>query len=248
MRIDSSGNVGIGTNSPESTLHVKGTSDLLAPIVVQGLSNSGVNLFSNRVTNGVSYINIGMQYSSSGLLLGSFIKPSNTSSSDATGYLSSYGASSVKRAVININGADGTIRFLNTDTSATVAVDTAVAMTERMRITSDGNLQFNSGYGSVATAFGCRAWVNFNGIGTPAIRGSGNVSSITDNGTGNYTVNFTTAMPDANSAGIASASTDGIASNGLAQTETNTTTCSVACINTVGSVFDPLQVDVAVFR
>jgi hypothetical protein len=44
----------------------------------------------------------------------------------------------------------------------------------------------------------CRAWVNFNGTGTPAIRASFNVSSITDNGTGDYTVNFTTAMSDAN--------------------------------------------------
>lgn len=44
----------------------------------------------------------------------------------------------------------------------------------------------------------CKAWVNFNGSGTVAIRGSGNVSSITDNGTGNYDINFTTAMPDAN--------------------------------------------------
>ena len=44
----------------------------------------------------------------------------------------------------------------------------------------------------------CRAWVNFNGTGTVVIRGSGNVSSITDNGVGDYTVNFTTAMPDAN--------------------------------------------------
>lgn len=43
-----------------------------------------------------------------------------------------------------------------------------------------------------------RAWVNFNGTGTPAIRASFNVSSITDNGTGSYTVNFTNAMPDAN--------------------------------------------------
>ena len=57
---------------------------------------------------------------------------------------------------------------------------------------------FNSGYGSVATAYGCRAWVNFNGTGTVAIRDSGNVLSITDNGVGLYTVNFTTAMPDAN--------------------------------------------------
>jgi len=48
-----------------------------------------------------------------------------------------------------------------------------------------------------APIYPCRAWVNFNGTGTVAIRASGNVSSITDNGTGDYTVNFTTAMPDA---------------------------------------------------
>jgi hypothetical protein len=44
----------------------------------------------------------------------------------------------------------------------------------------------------------CRAWVNFNGGGTIAIRASGNVSSITDNGVGDFVVNFTTAMPDVN--------------------------------------------------
>jgi hypothetical protein len=44
----------------------------------------------------------------------------------------------------------------------------------------------------------CRAWVNFNGTGTVAIRAAQNVSSITDNGTGDYTVNFATAMPDTN--------------------------------------------------
>jgi hypothetical protein len=63
---------------------------------------------------------------------------------------------------------------------------------------SSANFKFNSGYGSVATAYGCRAWVNFNGSGTVAIRASGNVTSITDNGTGNYTINFTTAMPNVN--------------------------------------------------
>jgi hypothetical protein len=47
-----------------------------------------------------------------------------------------------------------------------------------------------------------RAWVNFDGTGTVAIRASGNVSSITDNGVGNYTVNFTTAMPDVNYSAI----------------------------------------------
>ena len=48
-----------------------------------------------------------------------------------------------------------------------------------------------------------KAWVNFNGTGTVAIRASYNVSSITDNGTGDYTVNFTTALADANYAAIA---------------------------------------------
>ena len=48
-----------------------------------------------------------------------------------------------------------------------------------------------------------KAWVNFNGTGTVAIRASYNVSSITDGGTGVYTVNFTTAMPDANYACVA---------------------------------------------
>jgi len=48
-----------------------------------------------------------------------------------------------------------------------------------------------------APVYACRAWVNFEGTGTVSIRDSGNVSSITDNGTGDYTVNFATAMPDA---------------------------------------------------
>jgi hypothetical protein len=53
-----------------------------------------------------------------------------------------------------------------------------------------------------APIYGARAWVNFNGSGTVSIRASGNVSSITDNGTGNYTVNFTTAMQDVDYAPI----------------------------------------------
>jgi hypothetical protein len=52
-----------------------------------------------------------------------------------------------------------------------------------------------------APSYSARAWVNFNGTGTVAIRASGNVSSITDNGTGDYTVNFTTAMSDADYSG-----------------------------------------------
>ena len=75
-----------------------------------------------------------------------------------------------------------------------------VNSTMQARVKNGGDFQCNSGYGSVATAYGCRAWVNFNGTtASPStMRGNGNVSSVTKNSTGNYTVNFTTAMPDAN--------------------------------------------------
>ena len=56
-----------------------------------------------------------------------------------------------------------------------------------------GVLSVQNGMSGIA-----KAWVNFNGTGTVAINGSFNVTSITDNGTGDYTVNFTTAMPDIN--------------------------------------------------
>jgi hypothetical protein len=84
--------------------------------------------------------------------------------------------------------ANGTQVLLGTSTGVTLTGTQSVS----------GNLSFNSGFGSAAVAYGCRAWVNFNGTGTPAIRASGNVSSLTDNGTGDYTVNFTNAMPDGN--------------------------------------------------
>lgn len=62
------------------------------------------------------------------------------------------------------------------------------------------SLRMREGFNATGSApvYACRAWVNFNGTGTVAIRASGNVSSITDNGPGDYTVNFSTAMPDAN--------------------------------------------------
>lgn len=68
----------------------------------------------------------------------------------------------------------------------------------------------NNDTGVLATQNGmtgiAKAWVNFNGQGTVAIRGSFNVSSITDNGTGDYTINFTTAMPNSNYAAIVGSS------------------------------------------
>jgi hypothetical protein len=69
------------------------------------------------------------------------------------------------------------VTSLQSDGGHALAFNTG-GTTERMRLDTSGNLLFNSGYGSVATAYGCRAWVNFNGTGTVAIRASGNVTLL----------------------------------------------------------------------
>jgi hypothetical protein len=130
--------------------------------------------------------------------------------------------------------------------------------TQRGVFDGSGNFQFNSGYGSVATAYGCRAWVNFNGTGVVAIRASGNITSITDNGTGDYTLNFTTAMPDANYS-ITGGSSGGYGTNGLpfslylnatlSGTESAPATSSCRFLTSKqDGLFDAKYINVAIFR
>ena len=140
MRIDSSGNVGIGTTSPRATFDVTNA------------TNSGYGAIIEKTAV-------------SGTPNGLFVSTGQNSASN----------------------------FL-----IKAAIGTFASSTDAFVVDGTGALKFNSGYGSAATAYGCRAWVNFNGTGTVAILASGNVTSITDNGTGEYTVNITTAMPDAN--------------------------------------------------
>ena len=99
--------------------------------------------------------------------------------------------------------------------------------------------------------FKCKAFVNFNGTGTVAIRASGNVSSITDNGTGDYTVNFTSAMVDANYSAVFSAggTTGGIAFRFY--DEATPRTSSLVRFFTTNISFNTLdiaQVNVVIFR
>lgn len=97
-----------------------------------------------------------------------------------------------------------------------------------------------------------KAWVNFNGTGTVAIRASGNVSSITDNGTGDYTVNFTNAMADANysfncSGTPQNSATDQCRPYGSTATSQSTTVVRIIYVGNSG-VIDPLHACVAIFR
>ena len=101
-----------------------------------------------------------------------------------------------------------------------------------------------------APSYSARAWVNFNGTGTVAIRASGNVSSITDNGVGDYTVNFTTALSSVDYAVTGTIGNSGQA--GQVQTDNAAGTFSVNSIRLAVQVgvsrTDNSTVQIAVFR
>ena len=100
-----------------------------------------------------------------------------------------------------------------------------------------------------APIYAARAWVNFNGTGTVAIRASGNVSSITDGGTGDYTVNFTTAMPDANY--VVNTTTQNNRCSGVAHGATLPTVSAVRSITFITNTLansDDAYIFVSIFR
>lgn len=128
-----------------------------------------------------------------------------------------------------------------------------------MPITVGGtNITLNSGSvlqdpTGTAPSYLSRAWVNFNGTGAVSIRASGNVSSITDNGVGDYTVNFSTAMPDANYAATSIGPSIGNSGGAfqVAQNTAATPTASAYRLNVQsvgGTMTDNAFVSLAFFR
>ena len=93
------------------------------------------------------------------------------------------------------------------DTSGNLAVSGNITCASDLSV--DNDLKIDSGFGSTTTVYGVRAWIKFDGEGTVAINGSANISALTDNGTGDYTVTFSTAMPDTNYAAVGMASSNG---------------------------------------
>jgi len=145
-----------------------------------------------------------------------------------------------------VNG--GGVGYIGTQSNHPLAFQTNNA--EVARIATNGQQSsIIPGFGTMYQQFGCRAWVNWNGTGTVAIRGSGNVSSITDDGTGSYTINFSTAMPDVNYAAIGGA----VFSSSFLTCITSASNNQVASIGLRvttdgGSLVDPNFAYYAIFR
>jgi len=235
---DASGNVGIGTSNTSNRLNVEGGN-----------------------------ISLGGQFSNNSLIL----SVGNSNRQEIVFAQPGYAKDS---AAIRPVDAGGTWARWGLGFFTGNASNTTTPAEERMRITRGGNVgigtsspaeqlhitgNFRIGSSVLATPSGsapaylCRAWVNFNGNGTPAIRASGNVSSVTRNGTGDYTVNFTTAMPDANYSAVfgswGNAAT--VVFTTFEYSATTRTASAIRILNIYTSptvVFDPSYVSVAIFR
>jgi hypothetical protein len=226
---DASGDVGIGTSSPASRLDVGGQTNTEVRVQTTASATAG----------DASLLLIGGRNTDA--QIGRVRFYNNTTGSNVE-------LSRVQSSREGANDA-ANLQFFTRPAGGSI--------TERARIDSSGQMWTQNGAGSVVRAYDCRAWVNFNGTGTVAIRASGNVTSITDNGTGDYTVNFTAAMPDANyevnasispSYGVGNAAAINMFSSGLTEQAPTTTAFRFSCSPESGGYFDPKYVSMSVFR
>lgn len=172
-----------GASSPTERLRINSSGEIITASRGNGLTNSFINNvpYTGGQANGTSYC---LQV--------------DTGSANAL--------ARINLSTVDLSSNNASYISFSTSPGGGGAPSGDLAV-ERVRIDPAGVLKFNSGFGSVGNAYGCRAWANINAGATPVIRASGNVSSVTDYGAGvgAFTMSFTSAMPDANFAAVVSA-------------------------------------------
>jgi len=245
---DASGNITVGNN-----ITVTGT--LTGSTSVMNIGSGQLYKdASGNVGIGTSSPGQNLEVYSSNAFLAGITRATTSTDAGAIFSFSTLNASSAKTSMADILGAASTTTAGSEAGYISFRTKTSGSMTEKARIDASGNFQFNSGYGSVATAYGCRAWVNFNG-NSGTIRASGNVSSVTRNSTGIYTINLTTAMPDTNYIVVSVPDDSGTINPTVATGYLGSTrTASAYQLETIvrgassASLYDPSIVNVTIFR
>jgi hypothetical protein len=279
ITIDGSQNVGIGTSSPTFKLDVQSINDTVASVKTTGSIQSsfvrivgkqaGVDNEWNVIAsgNGLAGPQLRFTYgfwtgspavvidSSGNMGVGSqptiaSLGINKITTSPLSGTTTSYGLylypTSTGQCLIDAITSSSSSSYL---TFRSYNNTTYYSMT----LDYNGNFQHNSGYGSTATAYGCRAWVKFGGGTTytaGAIQGSGGVTSVTAVSTGTYTVNLSFTMPDNNFSAVATtgwASTAYATDNYTVITGSSTTTVVVQS-KWAGPALASNFMHVAVFR
>lgn len=154
-------------------------------------------------------------------------------------------------------GPDYLMSFgLRDSTSGDVGAITRFQLDQAGQLYNNIVSQVGTDYDELYKGYLCRAWVTFNGTGTVAVSASGNVTDITDGGTGTYTANLTTALPDTNySIGGSARGTSGNANGGVMTLKNaNTKTTSAVQIASIGlgaaalATTDLDEVNMQIFR
>jgi hypothetical protein len=194
---------------------------------------------------------------------------------DTTANSYKYNTSSTA-SVIEVTSGGGALKYAASGTAGnTVTPSTALswdtsgnvnvpALTASTLVASDGSKNLSSSTTSLTPSFAgltiaslaayqCRAWVNFNGTGTIAIRASANVSSLTDTNVGRWVVNLTNAMTDANfSVGVSTQDNTNrvvcIDGGNTSASTLTTSTVPVACTGSGSSYTDNSVICVQIFR
>ena len=217
--------VGFGTSNPIDILHTKTTNP-----TAEANAGCGINLTHN--TDPAQRF-AGIWFDADG----GDLQPTSV------GGFTKYYASITKR------GGGAELNIINYDNSdIEFYVGGFQSNKKKVIIADNSDLKFNSGFGSVGTAYGVRAWATFNGNNASGTPTGGNVSSFTRTATGNFSLTMASAMPDTNYAVAAMASQSGLVRGPASMTDT-TTVVKVDTTNGNGSAFaNPDNITVLVVR